>query len=435
MFIKKEWDQFDGNFSLCPTLTATTDLKPEYSVDGATTLCQICDQFHDGCHFGVISCRACAAFYRRSIAAAKIYVCKGDGNCQIRNVEQRKMCKFCRFKQCEAAGMNRSGVQLNRDRIGTKRNSTDYLRSSDTDTNSSDSYQYEFDDDEDEPSSSGISFEDDIDITNANEMTTLTGDEQEQMQLSLIRPPYERTPLLTRMTRGYENYHCAQKFLHSALYPEAQGKFFKTDLIQTQKMERGCLEFINEMKENFFPPYNTLTVDVKQQLLGSFEKLFRALDRNSKSCRFFADNKNFLYMHYGQYVDIADVFSFFNDVDSPESLTKLAVPICDASLRLRVKLEELKIRDCEVAALAGLLLWRRVAGITSNQNSEVIRDRIVQELHDDLMETYGPKETPSRLTELIYVLHKLDLVVKELDVALTTIKLFDMFPIDPWEFT
>lgn len=49
------------------------------------TNCLICDTTIDKHrHFGVQICKACTAFFRRSIAEKHEYKCKYDGNCNIK---------------------------------------------------------------------------------------------------------------------------------------------------------------------------------------------------------------------------------------------------------------------------------------------------------------------------------------------------------------
>ncbi|VDN59482.1 unnamed protein product [Dracunculus medinensis] len=46
--------------------------------------CQICFMPADGIHFNVVSCRACAAFFRRTIAQNLDYKCRtGFSACDI----------------------------------------------------------------------------------------------------------------------------------------------------------------------------------------------------------------------------------------------------------------------------------------------------------------------------------------------------------------
>ena len=46
-------------------------------------LCVVCDDDSDGLHFGQHTCRACAAFFRRTVSLKLDYTCKHDGNCEI----------------------------------------------------------------------------------------------------------------------------------------------------------------------------------------------------------------------------------------------------------------------------------------------------------------------------------------------------------------
>uniref|UniRef100_A0A7E4W564 Nuclear receptor domain-containing protein n=1 Tax=Panagrellus redivivus TaxID=6233 RepID=A0A7E4W564_PANRE len=79
--------------------------------------CAICNHISHGYHFGVLSCRACAAFFRRTIIESKVYKCLNGTNCVI-NRAHVNMCRACRFLRCEESGMNKNEIQLNRDPIG-----------------------------------------------------------------------------------------------------------------------------------------------------------------------------------------------------------------------------------------------------------------------------------------------------------------------------
>uniref|UniRef100_A0A1I7YY10 Nuclear receptor domain-containing protein n=1 Tax=Steinernema glaseri TaxID=37863 RepID=A0A1I7YY10_9BILA len=67
--------------------------------------CLVCSESSDGLHFGIYACRACAAFFRRSVLQQRKYVCRRDGNCPIGN-DARNMCRSCRFKKCIKLGMS-----------------------------------------------------------------------------------------------------------------------------------------------------------------------------------------------------------------------------------------------------------------------------------------------------------------------------------------
>ncbi|EGT30943.1 hypothetical protein CAEBREN_01716 [Caenorhabditis brenneri] len=103
--------------------------------------CKICGQSAHGNHFGVVSCRACAAFFRRFGAKNAKFDgvgCDGNGNCiddrfqcktvcRLRRCEGacvifedgRYRCKACRIKKCLEMGMDFTKIQTNRDLISS----------------------------------------------------------------------------------------------------------------------------------------------------------------------------------------------------------------------------------------------------------------------------------------------------------------------------
>ncbi|CAO4379986.1 unnamed protein product [Caenorhabditis nigoni] len=98
--------------------------------------CRVCAHSAHGVHFGVLSCRACAAFFRRSVVMEKKYTCrKANQGCRIDKTE-RYLCRLCRYKKCLQLGMTADNVQWNRDMIS----STDRKRQSDDDGTDIDAY-------------------------------------------------------------------------------------------------------------------------------------------------------------------------------------------------------------------------------------------------------------------------------------------------------
>uniref|UniRef100_A0A1I7ZDR7 Nuclear receptor domain-containing protein n=1 Tax=Steinernema glaseri TaxID=37863 RepID=A0A1I7ZDR7_9BILA len=46
-------------------------------------LCLVCGDKSGGQHFGAEVCRACAAFFRRTVARKMKYICRYDDNCEV----------------------------------------------------------------------------------------------------------------------------------------------------------------------------------------------------------------------------------------------------------------------------------------------------------------------------------------------------------------
>jgi hypothetical protein len=89
-----------------------------------------------------------------------------------------------------------------------------------------------------------------------------------------------------------------------------------------------------------------------------------------------------------------------------------------------------------VAALSAIILWQLVIDNNDGNNDcfEEIRDRIFAELHDDLIEEYGIKETPSRQMELAHLITSLQVIFNEIQIVNTKSKIFDLFDPQPhWD--
>ncbi|CAJ0562890.1 unnamed protein product, partial [Mesorhabditis spiculigera] len=100
---------------LLPQLTELHPAKMEKLLEDPgvvdeSKLCKVCQAASDGSHFGVESCRACAAFFRRSVVLSKDYICRQQGGmCKI--YKGTRMCRKCRMDKCRRLGMISDQVQ------------------------------------------------------------------------------------------------------------------------------------------------------------------------------------------------------------------------------------------------------------------------------------------------------------------------------------
>ncbi|PAV77122.1 hypothetical protein WR25_14224 isoform B [Diploscapter pachys] len=74
--------------------------------------CDVCDSpTATSLHFGAKSCKACAAFFRRTVAQNSTFKCiTGENKCKI-HYEKRMNCKACRYVKCIKKNMKRNKVK------------------------------------------------------------------------------------------------------------------------------------------------------------------------------------------------------------------------------------------------------------------------------------------------------------------------------------
>ncbi|CAL2043252.1 unnamed protein product [Caenorhabditis brenneri] len=83
------------------------------STSSSFRFCEVCGKKAHGNHFGVVSCRACAVFFRRTITTKYSKMKCQEGQCD----REKFFCKPCRLQECKKAGMNTTKFQYNRDDI------------------------------------------------------------------------------------------------------------------------------------------------------------------------------------------------------------------------------------------------------------------------------------------------------------------------------
>ncbi|CAF1322339.1 unnamed protein product [Rotaria magnacalcarata] len=72
--------------------------------------CLVCNDRSSGIHFGVLTCEACKAFFRRtSLSLYSIPQACSPIRCEI-NTKNRNNCPSCRFDKCKRLGMDRDNV-------------------------------------------------------------------------------------------------------------------------------------------------------------------------------------------------------------------------------------------------------------------------------------------------------------------------------------
>ncbi|XP_055677055.1 steroid hormone receptor ERR2 isoform X2 [Lutzomyia longipalpis] len=115
----------DGQF--CSSTTSALGEVSSDSIQQSTIkeelprrICLVCGDTASGFHYGVASCEACKAFFKRTIQGNIEYTCPANNVCEI-NKRRRKACQACRFQKCLRMGMLKEGVRLDRVRGGRQK--------------------------------------------------------------------------------------------------------------------------------------------------------------------------------------------------------------------------------------------------------------------------------------------------------------------------
>ncbi|EMP31182.1 Estrogen-related receptor gamma [Chelonia mydas] len=94
------------------TIAEDSQTKCEYMLNSMPKrLCLVCGDIASGYHYGVASCEACKAFFKRTIQGNIEYSCPATNECEITK-RRRKSCQACRFMKCLKVGMLKEVSQL-----------------------------------------------------------------------------------------------------------------------------------------------------------------------------------------------------------------------------------------------------------------------------------------------------------------------------------
>jgi len=401
--------------------------------------CLVCGHVSHGFHFGILACRACAAFFRRTVAEKKVYKCRHNCKCPIKK-EMRNMCRCCRFRRCEELGMNKDDVQLNRDSIG-KRATTIQCCTPKQSCSSKTIVK-----------PTPVPFEETLPqvlppVTTAQISVPATSiiyppvsTNQFCQPITLIPcPPPQGPSVLQKMQEGYSNYNSSQKSLFTVMYPD---NIFATDVYKKAthtefvKMERGCLSLMFSMLNDWYHPFSQLPHQIKVDVLRSFALKFSLLDSSYRTSQVYPDPEGDRWiMHYGQYLDKNDLLYFFKDDKDPAESAKLFKETFSLMIATKKKMTKLKVDETEIAGIIGIMLWNEVSYLIpeENQVAESVRDRIYSEFHNHLILKHGVAGTGARLGALLFLLHEINVIAKEISEHVMIGKLFNPHMIEVWD--
>ncbi|CAL2042480.1 unnamed protein product [Caenorhabditis brenneri] len=296
--------------------------------------CAVCDDVGDGCHFGAEACRACAAFFRRTVALGKEYECRQSGDCTV-NTIVRSICKYCRLNKCLEVGMRSSCVQQKRDITKKEKSSL---------------------------------HQPDI---------FMSVDESASTSAIPIEPQLAPMPILDRMRLSYEKLEKSRNVVHRK---EGDNIFekkipsvvnFRTTLIQASNE----VSLVADWVEWCFEEFHTLAVDQKSLLFLNFAPTFMILERAYLTSKY--GKKNQLVLPSRDYLQYDRLEEYFTDAEHGicgKKLAKLFQPSVELNENLHDLLRSEKVELYDFFALTVLIFWDHGLVGQSEECTEVSRN-------------------------------------------------------------
>ncbi|CAJ0575685.1 unnamed protein product, partial [Mesorhabditis spiculigera] len=345
--------------------------------------CRICGNVSDGTHFGVDSCRACAAFFRRSVVMKKKYVCRQGGEKCFIKKNVRLMCRLCRYMKCVEVGMQPEVVK----------NKSDDLDALDITLKC-------------EASTSQLEAEIKRDLQSASLERDLT-------------PP--STAILDRIMENYKQLCTVRRAAEQAMWRTGYNQMFAFASFEADihpanfnlvsRIMRANVPATAEFVNETFEIFGTLAQRDKWLVFQSFVPIFWLLENAYMTYkRFYTEHGIDRFMiTQTTYSEVNNPEAFFQPMAQEQSLdlkeiAKLLVKCSDRNIYLAKRLNRANPSEKEFAAAIGLLLWNPNLCDDNEKVQEVAaqeRAKILAELHRYYKYEIGLEDYAGRLGEIL----------------------------------
>uniref|UniRef100_A0A7E4W587 Nuclear receptor domain-containing protein n=1 Tax=Panagrellus redivivus TaxID=6233 RepID=A0A7E4W587_PANRE len=369
------------------------------SPSGQPLECVICSQVSHGYHFGILACRACAAFFRRTVAEKKVYKCRNNMSCEI-SKEQRNMCRACRFFKCEQKGMNKNDVQLNRDPIGRKGEA-----STSTASNSAEPlYDRVFD----KPS-----------MKNPIEIPTFVD----------IKPLL----ILERLKQGCQMYLYWQKSFRNQIASDQPFVYLTYE--NCDRLEKASIPLSLRMLKEFFYPFDKLDRTTKKHVLQSFHSKHQVTEALFQTYLHSATLPTHAWLIYHGFVlDETNMAEAFGNTLIKNELVKSMDSVITIMKKVRETFERLEIDEAERAAMSGLMLWQEVSNAQPMcKDAKEAQETIMQELQTHIIQKGAQQTTGSRIGSFMCIITDVENLSRMFSEQDMMAKIFDSKNTDIWD--
>ncbi|CAI2353734.1 unnamed protein product [Caenorhabditis sp. 36 PRJEB53466] len=374
-----------------------------YRGRGEKPKCAVCHEDGDGLHFGAEACRACTAFFRRSVALNKTYRCRVDGHCEITS-NIRCMCRSCRYDKCIDVGMHPEFVQNRRETIGKR--DEDPVKSITSPPSSASTSTF--------PTTSSAAALLDFSLFKSESPSSFTAFSLPASLPGLvITPSLESMPLLERMMINYKKMENARSVIHRL---EGENIFQQKvpreiNFRQATEVTTKEVSLVADWIEWCFDDFSVLPVAQKTILFQNFFIYFSMLEKAFMTVR--SGRDNVVVMASKDYINYANLENFFTELDkeksaSPEECLKLILPSFELQKKSLFNLMRIENVDIyEFFALCVLLFWDFGLEGQSDECNEVgrkVKQRVTREMTFYLKHVKKHEEPLCRLAAIVSIL-------------------------------
>uniref|UniRef100_A0A1I7SZL9 Nuclear receptor domain-containing protein n=1 Tax=Caenorhabditis tropicalis TaxID=1561998 RepID=A0A1I7SZL9_9PELO len=388
--------------------------------------CAICNEVGDGLHFGAEACRACTAFFRRSVALNKKYKCRAGGNCEVSS-NIRCMCRSCRFDKCIVAGMNPDCVRNKRD-----------INEIEDPVNR-----------EEDTKAPRVEMAKPI-----PQFPSLPGPSSSFLDLSAFRdtsfsvfspaslpglsstPSLETMPLLERMRINYEKMESARSVIHRR---DGENIFQQkvprpVNFREATEVTTREVSLVADWIEWCFDDFGTLPVDQKTILYQNFFIYFCMLERAFMTVK--SGRDGICVLASKDYVDYENLEQFFEECNgstsgTPEDIAKLIRPSFELQKRSLINLMRLENVDhYEFFALCVMLFWDFGLEGQSDECNEIgrrVKHRVTREMTFYLRNVKKHEEPLYRMASVVTILPSLQRAVRRFQEDIEMASIFNIY--------
>eukprot|EP00080_Pristionchus_pacificus_P008041 PDM68061.1 nuclear receptor [Pristionchus pacificus] len=330
-------------------------------------LCLVCGGQSDSAHFGIDSCRACAAFFRRTVKLKKRYVCtQTTANCEIKK-DNTWNCRSCRFNKCLAVGLLPENVHWKTNSSSVDDGdcagpSSAKIPRKNSTPSSSESEIYATAISSLRPSVIANGF------TNGMKMSLLMRIEEQYRQICVMRESSERMQMRARIGARWKVENENRKMQNNDL-PMSRRKCDEYEnhplratwgsLNQRTNMMIKC---ISEFALGSFDCFGQLKPEERWTLIQHYLTAIFVFEGSFRTKQLFPGNKDVFMMTYITYVDLNDMESYFADADTVTDKQKAArllrnnIKHCMVD-RMSTLMERADLTHIERMAIMALLMF------------------------------------------------------------------------------